>query len=152
MSVRERDPLTGHSTTGHEWNGITELNTRVPRAIWIAIIVTHVWALVVWILMPAWPLVWTYTGGLLGIDQKEAIEETMREAQAERAGWAEPIAAMSVGRDPGGSRADAGGGRHGAGAVRRQLRALPRAGRRRRTGLPEPRRRRPGSGAATPTP
>ena len=34
MSVRERDPLTGHQTTGHEWNGITELNTRVPRAVW----------------------------------------------------------------------------------------------------------------------
>ena len=65
MSVRERDPLTGHSTTGHEWNGITELNTRVPRANWIAIAVTHVWALGVWILMPAWPLVWTYTGGIL---------------------------------------------------------------------------------------
>ena len=32
MSVRERDPLTGHATTGHEWDGITELNTRVPRA------------------------------------------------------------------------------------------------------------------------
>ena len=93
MSVRERDPLTGHITTGHEWNGITELNTRVPRAVWFFIIVTHVWALIVWILMPSWPLIWTYTGGLLGIDQQEEIEETMREAEVERAGWAEPIAA-----------------------------------------------------------
>ena len=46
--------------------------------------------------MPAWPLIWTYTGGLLGIDQKEQVEETVREAQAERAGWADRIAAMSV--------------------------------------------------------
>ena len=46
MSVKERDPLTGHQTTGHEWNGITELNTRVPRAVWFFIIVTHIWALV----------------------------------------------------------------------------------------------------------
>ena len=37
MSTDERDPLTGHQTTGHEWNGITELNTRVPRAVWWAI-------------------------------------------------------------------------------------------------------------------
>ena len=43
MSVRERDPLTGHETTGHEWNGITELNTRVPRPVWWAIGITHVW-------------------------------------------------------------------------------------------------------------
>ena len=42
MSVKERDPLTGHQTTGHEWNGITELNTRVPRAVWFFIIVTHI--------------------------------------------------------------------------------------------------------------
>ena len=26
MAVRKRDPLTGHETTGHEWDGITELN------------------------------------------------------------------------------------------------------------------------------
>ncbi|WP_417244255.1 cbb3-type cytochrome c oxidase N-terminal domain-containing protein [Celeribacter sp.] len=34
----------------HEWNGITELNTRVPRAVWFFIIVTHIWALVYWVL------------------------------------------------------------------------------------------------------
>jgi cytochrome c oxidase cbb3-type subunit 3 len=96
MSVRERDPLTGHSTTGHEWNGITELNTRVPRVIWLAIIVTHVWALVVWIMMPSWPLISTYTGGLLGIDQKEQVEEAVREAEASRAVWSERIAAMPI--------------------------------------------------------
>ena len=31
MAVGERDPHTGHLTTGHEWNGIKELNTPVPR-------------------------------------------------------------------------------------------------------------------------
>ena len=73
MSVEERDPLTGHQTTGHEWNGITELNTRVPRAVWFFIIVTHIWALVYWVLMPAWPLVNTYTEGLLGVDQQDQV-------------------------------------------------------------------------------
>ena len=74
MSVRERDPLTGHETTGHEWDGITELNTRVPRAIWWAIGITHLWALIVWILLPTWPLVTTYTKGILGIDDRERVE------------------------------------------------------------------------------
>ena len=27
-----RDSLSGYLTTGHEWNGITELNTPVPRS------------------------------------------------------------------------------------------------------------------------
>ena len=30
MAVDERDPYTGYMTTGHEWNGIKELNSPVP--------------------------------------------------------------------------------------------------------------------------
>ncbi|MEC7259415.1 MAG: cytochrome-c oxidase, cbb3-type subunit III, partial [Pseudomonadota bacterium] len=96
MSVKERDPLTGHQTTGHEWNGITELNTRVPRAVWFFIIVTHIWALVYWVLMPAWPLVNTYTRGLLGIDQQEQVEERVAAADAARGVWADQIAALPL--------------------------------------------------------
>ncbi|MBY6163757.1 cytochrome-c oxidase, cbb3-type subunit III [Mameliella alba] len=98
MSVKERDPLTGHQTTGHEWNGITELNTRVPRAVWFFIIVTHIWALVYWVLMPAWPLVNTYTRGLLGIDQQEQVEERVAAADAARGVWADRIAALPLDR------------------------------------------------------
>jgi cytochrome c oxidase cbb3-type subunit 3 len=91
MSVRERDPLTGHETTGHEWDGITELNTRVPRAIWWAIGITHVWALIIWILMPTWPLINTYTKGILGLDQKEQVEEKVRAMRLARADWVDAI-------------------------------------------------------------
>ena len=31
--VVERDPVTGRKTTGHEWNGIKELDTPVPRVV-----------------------------------------------------------------------------------------------------------------------
>ena len=96
MSVKRRDPLTGHQTTGHEWDGITELNTRVPRAVWWSIGVTHVWALIVWILLPAWPLWAIYTHGLLGTDQKDQVERRVEAANRERAPWADPIAGMSV--------------------------------------------------------
>ena len=73
MAVRKRDPLTGHETTGHEWDGITELNTRVPRSIWFFVFVTHLWALILWFLLPTWPLITTYTKGILGIDQPAGI-------------------------------------------------------------------------------
>ncbi len=96
MSVKERDPLTGHQTTGHEWNGITELNTRVPRAVWFFIIVTHVWALAVWVLLPAWPLITTYTKGLLGTDQREEVQESIAVANLARADWASRIADLPV--------------------------------------------------------
>ena len=152
MSVRERDPLTGHQTTGHEWNGITELNTRVPRAVWFFIIVTHVWALIVWILLPTWPLVFTYTKGLLGIDQREHVEEEVAEARAARTAWADRIAAAPVDE----IRADAAlmqvVQRDRAGALRRQLRRLPRHGRAEAGRASRASSTATGSGAAIPTP
>lgn len=96
MSVRERDPLTGHETTGHEWNGIAELNTRVPRAVWFFIIVIHIYALIAWILLPTWPLIVTYTGGVLGIDQRRDVADDIATAEAARAVWRDRIAAGTL--------------------------------------------------------
>ena len=70
MEVNERDPVSGRETTGHEWNGIKELDTPVPRGVLMFLIVTHIWAIVWWFFVPAWPLGTTYTQGLLGVDQK----------------------------------------------------------------------------------
>ncbi len=94
MSVKERDPLTGHQTTGHEWNGITELNTRVPRSVWFFIIVTHLFALIMWILFPTWPLVTTYTKGLLGFDQRDVVKQDIVLANIARSDWADRIATL----------------------------------------------------------
>ena len=33
MAIEERDLASGYLTTGHEWNGIKELNTPVPRPV-----------------------------------------------------------------------------------------------------------------------
>lgn len=96
MSVKDRDPLTGHQTTGHEWDGITELNTRVPRAIWWAVGITHLWALIVWILVPSWPLVNTYTRGILGLDQQQRVEEEVRELRLSRSDWVDAIEAQDL--------------------------------------------------------
>ncbi len=94
MTVKERDPLTGHLTTGHEWNGITELNTRVPRIVWICIALTGIFSICLWILLPAWPLVNTHTTGVLGLSQRAAVNRAIVEANAERAGWANRIDAL----------------------------------------------------------
>ncbi|NUH63972.1 cytochrome-c oxidase, cbb3-type subunit III [Sulfitobacter sp. S0837] len=96
MSVKERDPLTGHETTGHEWDGITELNTRVPRAVWFFVAVTHVWALVYWVFMPSWPLINTYWKGLLNYDQAIVVEEKVAKAYRELDEWRAPLAALSA--------------------------------------------------------
>jgi cytochrome c oxidase cbb3-type subunit 3 len=82
-----RDPHTGHMTTGHEWNGIIELNTPVPRVIYFFLIVTALFALGYWVLMPAWPIGSTYTKGLLGIDQRDIVSQSLKQATLDRATW-----------------------------------------------------------------
>ena len=91
MGVIERDPYTGHGTTGHEWNGIKELNTAVPWPIWVFLIVTVVFSVVWWILMPAWPVGTTYTKGLLGADDRQDVAAGLRAAAEQRSVWAQRI-------------------------------------------------------------
>ncbi|HEY8351663.1 MAG TPA: cytochrome-c oxidase, cbb3-type subunit III [Sphingomonadales bacterium] len=103
MSVGERDPHTGRETTGHEWNGIKELNTPVPKVVWIALLVTFLFSLVYWVLMPAWPLGVTYTRGLLGLDDGKVVAAKVEAAKAARAPWASRIMAADfaeIQRDP----------------------------------------------------
>ena len=55
----EIDPVTGHETTGHSWDGIRELNRPLPRW-WVwTFYATIVWALVYVVLYPAVPLSWS---------------------------------------------------------------------------------------------
>ncbi len=93
MAVGERDPYTGHMTTGHEWNGIKELNTRVPWPVYFFLGLAAAFSLVYWVLMPAWPLGVTYTKGLLGIDQRSTVEAQLRQAALDRAVWTQQIEA-----------------------------------------------------------
>ena len=95
MSIADKDPLTGQPTTGHDWNGIKELDTPVPRGVLMFLVITHVFALIWWILMPTWPLGWTYTKGILGTDQRQEVEQAVMDNQALRAGWIERIDAMT---------------------------------------------------------
>lgn len=91
MDHQERDPVTGRMTTGHDWNGIKELDTPVPRVVTFFLAATTLFAIGYWLLMPAWPLGWTYTKGLLGIDQREVVSRQVHDAAAERASWTNQI-------------------------------------------------------------
>ncbi|WP_455269496.1 cytochrome-c oxidase, cbb3-type subunit III [Rhizobium herbae] len=93
MAAEKHDPVTGRMTTGHEWNGIEELDTPVPRVVLFFLAASTLFAVVYWILMPAWPLGWSYTKGLLGIDQREVVARQVETATAERAAWTDKIMA-----------------------------------------------------------
>src|ERR1700751_4613364 len=88
---QERDVYTGYLTTGHEWNGIKELNTPVPRAVYFFLTLAFLFSVVYWVLMPAWPLGVTYTKGLLGLDQRNQVAASLQEAATERSAWTKKI-------------------------------------------------------------
>ena len=87
------DTVTGVRTTGHEWDGIEELNNPLPRWWLYLFYVCIVWAMIYWVLMPAWPLVNGFTPGLLGYSQREqgmiAYQEVMDARTADAKGLAD---------------------------------------------------------------
>lgn len=80
------DRPTGVHTTGHEWDGIQELNNPMPRW-WLTVwYVTIAWSVVYWILLPAWPLVTTYTKGLLGYSERAQVARELADKARAQAG------------------------------------------------------------------
>jgi cytochrome c oxidase cbb3-type subunit III len=67
---KELDHVTGKTTTGHEWDGIKELNTPLPRWWVITFYLTILWAVGYWVVYPAWPLLWSHTTGVLNYSSR----------------------------------------------------------------------------------
>jgi len=67
------DHVSGKSTTGHEWDGIKELNTPLPRWWLITFYLTIVWAIGYWVVYPAWPLITSHTTGLFNYSTRADV-------------------------------------------------------------------------------
>jgi cytochrome c oxidase cbb3-type subunit 3 len=96
MSDKEIDEVTGVSTTGHEWDGIRELDNPMPRWWLIVFYASIVWAAAYTIAYPAWPLVSTATSGLLGYSSRGDVKAELAAAQAARADYVAAVSTMTV--------------------------------------------------------
>ena len=94
--IKETDAVTGVDTTGHEWDGIKELNTPLPRWWLWTFYACCIWAFGYWLVMPAWPLVSDFTRGYFGYSSRANLTEQIAEAQARQSGYLERIAAADV--------------------------------------------------------
>lgn len=92
----EKDEISGQQTTGHEWDGIKELDTPMPKWWLYTFYATIVFAAVYFVLFPSIPFVNSYFGGVLGYDQREDVARRMAEAAAEQAPFMQRIAAAPL--------------------------------------------------------
>lgn len=93
---KSTDPVTGTATTGHEWDGVQELNTPLPRWWLWTFYITIVWAVGYWIVYPAWPLIASYTGGVFNWNSRSAIVEDVAALKSSRAAMESRIAAAPL--------------------------------------------------------
>ena len=92
------DEVTGVATTGHEWDGIKELNKPLPRW-WVwTFYATIVWSVGYWIVYPAWPTLTGYTRGLWGYSQRTAVTDEVNAARAAQGRFREALAATPLDR------------------------------------------------------
>ena len=90
------DHVTGRTTTGHEWDGIKELNTPLPRWWVLTFYATILWAIGYWVVYPAWPLVSGYTTGVLHYTNRAAVTKDLAELEAIRGDKMKVLASASL--------------------------------------------------------
>lgn len=95
-----RDEVTGVDTTGHSWDDIRELNNPLPKWWIYSFYASIVWSIAYWIVMPAWPIfkngAWTYTGGVIGYEQRQVVTDEIAEVVAGRQHYLDQIEAADL--------------------------------------------------------
>jgi len=96
MANIEIDEVSGTPTTGHEWDGIKELDTPMPRwwvwTFYACILFSVVW----WVLFPSWPTLSDHWKGMIKTTDRTELVDDLALRETERAGWVEKFSALSV--------------------------------------------------------
>jgi cytochrome c oxidase cbb3-type subunit 3 len=93
---KEIDDVTGTATTGHEWDGIKELNTPLPRWWLWTFYACIVFAIGYCVVYPAWPLFNSATPGVIGYSSRAEFDKDVAAAAAAQGGRVAQIAATPV--------------------------------------------------------
>ncbi len=84
------------ATTGHEWDGLQELNRPLPRWwLWL-FYATVVWSVGYWLVYPAWPLLSSYSNGLFNWHSRAAVSSDLAALQTQRGAMTNRLAAASL--------------------------------------------------------
>lgn len=101
MSDKDIDKLSGVETTGHEWDGIKELNNPLPRWWLWTFYGCIAFALGYTIVFPAWPMLSSATTGLLGYSSRADLDADLAAAKAAQGDMLQAVATTPVAELPG---------------------------------------------------
>ncbi len=100
MANKRIDEPTGTETVGHEWDGIEELNTPLPRWWLWTFYLTIIFAIGYVIAYPAWPMIDRATVGVLNWSSRGELAKDMSAADQARATVREQLARIPIERLP----------------------------------------------------
>lgn len=92
----ERDPHSGVETTGHEWDGIKELNNPAPRWwLWV-FYACCIWSFGYWVVYPAWPTLSGNTKGKWEWTEYKELKASQDEITAIQADKVKELMSMDI--------------------------------------------------------
>ncbi len=104
MTDKEIDEPTGVETTGHEWDGIKELNNPLPRWWLIILWITVIWSVIYWVLMPSWPGITGHFAGLRNHSERANVDAAIAALETERSAQMQQLLSATsideIERDP----------------------------------------------------
>lgn len=96
MTNREVDQISGVETTGHEWDGIKELDNPMPRWWLWSYYASIVFAIGYVMYYPAIPLIESATRGYSGETTRSLVEQELKDVKLAKAGLVAKIEATPV--------------------------------------------------------
>ena len=92
----EKDAATGVDTTGHEWDGIKELNNPLPKWWLYVFYATIAFSVIWWLLFPSIPWFTGYFKGVIGYDQREDLYAAIEAGRVGQLAYLEGIEESSL--------------------------------------------------------
>ncbi|MDG1437917.1 MAG: cytochrome-c oxidase, cbb3-type subunit III [Emcibacteraceae bacterium] len=92
----EIDEISGVDTTGHEWDGIKELNNPMPKWWIYSFVVCCIWGFIYQFLYPSWPLINNYYEGYLGETNRDVVHAELAEVAATRNQFSQRMEGMEL--------------------------------------------------------
>jgi cytochrome c oxidase cbb3-type subunit 3 len=93
---KEVDHVTGTVTTGHEWDGIKELNTPLPRWWLWTFYGCIIFSLGYTVVFPAWPMISSATTGVIGYSSRAELDKEVAAAAVAQGDMIAQVAATPV--------------------------------------------------------